>query len=135
MCTVPILPSLHQQNIELHSRSNRHNKNSHEYTSNSKMYSLKLNCFCNICLLICNVYIFWLFEGWNKTVYIVYAYFRKLETVLKDDKLKLKQMQMFQPIFTEEQKRELLEVHPWIQKGELPQALANSVCFKDFFLF
>uniref|UniRef100_A0A8C6Y4F7 Period circadian protein homolog 2 n=1 Tax=Naja naja TaxID=35670 RepID=A0A8C6Y4F7_NAJNA len=52
---------------------------------------------------------------------------RKLETVLKDDKLKLKQMQMFQPIFTEDQKRELLEVHPWIHKGELPQALANSV--------
>uniref|UniRef100_A0A8C6Y425 Period circadian protein homolog 2 n=1 Tax=Naja naja TaxID=35670 RepID=A0A8C6Y425_NAJNA len=57
---------------------------------------------------------------------------RKLETVLKDDKLKLKQMQMFQPIFTEDQKRELLEVHPWIHKGELPQALANSVCFRDF---
>ncbi|XP_026519693.1 period circadian protein homolog 2 isoform X3 [Notechis scutatus] len=53
---------------------------------------------------------------------------RKLETVLKDDKLKLKQMQMFQPIFTEDQKRELLEVHPWIHKGELPQALANSLC-------
>ncbi|KAL7990836.1 hypothetical protein Chor_014266 [Crotalus horridus] len=60
---------------------------------------------------------------------------RQLETVLKNDKLKLKQMQMFQPIFTEEQKRELLEVHPWIQKGELPQALANLVCFRDFFLF
>ncbi|XP_013908830.1 PREDICTED: period circadian protein homolog 2 isoform X2 [Thamnophis sirtalis] len=53
---------------------------------------------------------------------------RKLETVLRDDKLKLKQMQMFQPIFTEDQKRELLEVHPWIHKGELPQALANSLC-------
>ncbi|XP_039200597.1 period circadian protein homolog 2-like isoform X2 [Crotalus tigris] len=53
---------------------------------------------------------------------------RQLETVLKNDKLKLKQMQMFQPIFTEKQKRELLEVHPWIQKGELPQALANLVC-------
>ncbi|XP_070801420.1 period circadian protein homolog 2 [Pituophis catenifer annectens] len=53
---------------------------------------------------------------------------RKLETVLRDDKLKLKQMQMFQPVFTEDQKRELLEVHPWIHKGELPQALANSLC-------
>ncbi|XP_025028433.1 period circadian protein homolog 2 [Python bivittatus] len=51
---------------------------------------------------------------------------RNLETVLKDDRLKLKQMQMFQPVFTEEQKKELFEVHPWIQKGELPQALANS---------
>ncbi|XP_058044995.1 period circadian protein homolog 2 [Ahaetulla prasina] len=53
---------------------------------------------------------------------------RKLETVLRDDKLKLKQMQMFQPIFTDDQKRELFEVHPWIHKGELPQALANSLC-------
>ncbi|XP_053166982.1 period circadian protein homolog 2 isoform X2 [Hemicordylus capensis] len=51
---------------------------------------------------------------------------RDLEAVLKGDKLKLKQMQKFQPKFTEEQKRELLEVHPWIQKGEFPEAVANS---------
>ncbi|XP_044288776.1 period circadian protein homolog 2 isoform X1 [Varanus komodoensis] len=53
---------------------------------------------------------------------------RDLEAVLEEDKLKLKQMQKFQPKFTEEQKRELLEVHPWIQKGGLPEAVANSEC-------
>ncbi|XP_066476293.1 period circadian protein homolog 2 [Tiliqua scincoides] len=53
---------------------------------------------------------------------------RNLEAVLKEDKLKLKQMQQFQPKFTEEQKKELLEVHPWIQKGGLPGAVVNSEC-------
>ncbi|XP_067395029.1 period circadian protein homolog 2 isoform X2 [Emydura macquarii macquarii] len=53
---------------------------------------------------------------------------RTVEMVLKEDKQKLKQMQTFQPKFTEEQKRELIEVHPWIQKGGLPKAVANSEC-------
>ncbi|XP_038271231.1 period circadian protein homolog 2 isoform X2 [Dermochelys coriacea] len=53
---------------------------------------------------------------------------RNLEMVLKEDKQKLKQMQKFQPKFTEEQKRELIEIHPWIQKGGLPKAVANSEC-------
>ncbi|EMP33303.1 Period circadian protein like protein 2 [Chelonia mydas] len=53
---------------------------------------------------------------------------RNSEMVLKEDKQKLKQMQKFQPKFTEEQKRELIEVHPWIQKGGLPKAVANSEC-------
>uniref|UniRef100_A0A8C3LPZ1 Period circadian protein homolog 2 n=1 Tax=Chrysolophus pictus TaxID=9089 RepID=A0A8C3LPZ1_CHRPC len=52
---------------------------------------------------------------------------RDLETVLKEDKLKLKQMQKLQPKFTEDQKRELIEVHPWIQQGGLPKTVANSV--------
>nr|XP_056706138.1 period circadian protein homolog 2 [Euleptes europaea] len=53
---------------------------------------------------------------------------RNLETVLEEDKLKLKQMQKFQPKFTEAQKRELLEVHPWIQKGGLPPVVSNLDC-------
>ncbi|XP_077205078.1 period circadian protein homolog 2 [Paroedura picta] len=53
---------------------------------------------------------------------------RNLETVLEEDKLKLKQMQKFQPKFTEAQKKELLEVHPWIQKGGLPAAVSNLDC-------
>ncbi|XP_024077382.1 period circadian protein homolog 2 isoform X2 [Terrapene carolina triunguis] len=53
---------------------------------------------------------------------------RNVEMVLKEDKQKLKQMQKFQPKFTEEQKRELIEVHPWIQKTRLPKAVANSEC-------
>ncbi|XP_051482054.1 period circadian protein homolog 2 isoform X2 [Apus apus] len=53
---------------------------------------------------------------------------RDLETVLKEDKQKLKQMQKLQPKFTEEQKRELIEVHPWIQQGGLPKTVATSEC-------
>ncbi|KAL8187726.1 UNVERIFIED_CONTAM: Period circadian protein 2 [Gekko kuhli] len=53
---------------------------------------------------------------------------RNLESVLEEDKLKLKQMQKFQPKFTEAQKKELLEVHPWIQKGGLPAAVSNLDC-------
>ncbi|NWX90884.1 PER2 protein, partial [Nothoprocta pentlandii] len=53
---------------------------------------------------------------------------RDLETVLKEDKQKLKQMLKLQPKFTEEQKRELIEVHPWIQQGGLPKTVANSEC-------
>uniref|UniRef100_A0A8C0IGY7 Period circadian protein homolog 2 n=1 Tax=Bubo bubo TaxID=30461 RepID=A0A8C0IGY7_BUBBB len=55
---------------------------------------------------------------------------RDLETVLKEDKQKLKQMQKLQPKFTEEQKREIIEVHPWIQQGGLPKTVANSVSLK-----
>ena len=54
-----------------------------------------------------------------------------METVLKEDKQKLKQMQKLQPKFTEEQKRELIEVHPWIQQGGLPKTVANSVSLKQ----
>uniref|UniRef100_A0A8C3SQF6 Period circadian protein homolog 2 n=1 Tax=Chelydra serpentina TaxID=8475 RepID=A0A8C3SQF6_CHESE len=59
---------------------------------------------------------------------------RNVEMVLKEDKQKLKQMQKFQPKFTEEQKRELIEVHPWIQKGGLPKAVANSVSLNGLIL-
>ncbi|KAJ7324911.1 hypothetical protein JRQ81_017931 [Phrynocephalus forsythii] len=51
---------------------------------------------------------------------------RNVEAVLKEDRLKLKQMQKFQPSLTEDQKRELLDVHPWIQNGGLPEAVDNS---------
>ncbi|XP_014458372.1 period circadian protein homolog 2 isoform X1 [Alligator mississippiensis] len=53
---------------------------------------------------------------------------RNVEAVLKEDRQKLKQMQKFQPKFTEEQKKELIEVHPWIQKGGHPKAVSNSEC-------
>ncbi|XP_007669911.2 period circadian protein homolog 2 isoform X1 [Ornithorhynchus anatinus] len=53
---------------------------------------------------------------------------RNLEAVLKEDREKLKRMQKFQPKFTEEQKRELNEVHSWIQKGGLPKAVNVSEC-------
>uniref|UniRef100_A0A8C0GXT0 Period circadian protein homolog 2 n=1 Tax=Chelonoidis abingdonii TaxID=106734 RepID=A0A8C0GXT0_CHEAB len=59
---------------------------------------------------------------------------RNVEMVLKEDKQKLKQMQKFQPKFTEEQKRELIEVHPWIQKDRLPKAVTNSVSLNGLIL-
>ncbi|XP_039611534.1 period circadian protein homolog 2 [Polypterus senegalus] len=53
---------------------------------------------------------------------------REIDTVLKQDKEKLKQMQKSQPKFTEEQKKELVEVHPWIKKSGLPKAIDIKEC-------
>uniref|UniRef100_A0A250Y7J5 Period circadian protein homolog 2 n=1 Tax=Castor canadensis TaxID=51338 RepID=A0A250Y7J5_CASCN len=54
---------------------------------------------------------------------------RDLESVLKEDREKLKLLQKSQPQFTEDQRRELLEVHPWIQTGSLPAAIDVRECF------
>ncbi|KAL8177143.1 UNVERIFIED_CONTAM: hypothetical protein K2H54_042602 [Gekko kuhli] len=53
---------------------------------------------------------------------------RDLEKVLQEDREKLKQMQKRQPRFTEEQKKELAEVHSWVQKGSLPKAINLTAC-------
>ncbi|RXM30674.1 Period circadian protein-like 2 [Acipenser ruthenus] len=53
---------------------------------------------------------------------------RDFETVLKEDRDKLKQMQKAQPKFRTEQKSELVEVHPWMKKGVLPEALDVAEC-------
>ncbi|XP_039193950.1 period circadian protein homolog 1 isoform X3 [Crotalus tigris] len=53
---------------------------------------------------------------------------RDTETVLREDREKLKQLQKQQPRFTEEQKKELADVHPWIQKGVLPKAINVTAC-------
>ncbi|XP_051855393.1 period circadian protein homolog 2 isoform X2 [Antechinus flavipes] len=53
---------------------------------------------------------------------------RNLETVLKEDREKLKVMQKFQPKFADEQKRELHEVHTWMPRGGLPRALDLAAC-------
>ncbi|XP_060635930.2 period circadian protein homolog 1 isoform X2 [Anolis sagrei] len=53
---------------------------------------------------------------------------RDMEAVLKEDREKLKQMQKRQPRFTEEQKKELGEVHSWVQKGILPKAINVTAC-------
>ncbi|XP_074859899.1 period circadian protein homolog 2 [Carettochelys insculpta] len=73
---------------------------------------------------------FWLLmANTDDTVMMTYQIpSRNVEMVLQEDKQKLKQMQKFQPKFTEEQKKELIEVHSWIQKGGLPKAVANSEC-------
>lgn len=55
---------------------------------------------------------------------------RDMETVLREDREALRNMQKHQPRFTEEQKRELSQVHPWIRTGRLPRAINISVSQK-----
>nr|BAC98490.1 period 1 [Cynops pyrrhogaster] len=53
---------------------------------------------------------------------------RDMDKVLQKDREKLKQMHKYQPRFTEDQKRELAEVHPWMKKGTLPKAIDITAC-------
>ncbi|XP_013013054.2 period circadian protein homolog 2 isoform X2 [Cavia porcellus] len=53
---------------------------------------------------------------------------RDLESVLKEDREKLQLLQRSQPRFTEGQRRELREVHPWVQTGGLPAAIDVAEC-------
>ncbi|XP_036409605.1 period circadian protein homolog 2 isoform X2 [Megalops cyprinoides] len=53
---------------------------------------------------------------------------REVQKVLREDREKLQQMQKKQPRFTEEQKKELVEVHPWMRRGGLPQAIDVKAC-------
>uniref|UniRef100_A0A672S5B5 Period circadian protein homolog 1-like n=1 Tax=Sinocyclocheilus grahami TaxID=75366 RepID=A0A672S5B5_SINGR len=50
------------------------------------------------------------------------------ESVLKEDRDALKAVQKHQPHFTEEQKKELTQVHPWFQTGSLPKAINVTSC-------
>nr|XP_046185679.1 period circadian protein homolog 1b isoform X3 [Oncorhynchus gorbuscha] len=50
------------------------------------------------------------------------------ETVLRQDREALRAMHKHQPRFTEDQKRELSQVHPWIRTGRLPRAINISAC-------
>ncbi|XP_019904010.2 period circadian protein homolog 1 isoform X2 [Esox lucius] len=53
---------------------------------------------------------------------------RDRETVLREDRMVLRAVQKKQPHFTEEQKRELIQVHPWMGTGRLPQAIHCPTC-------
>ncbi|KAL0994142.1 hypothetical protein UPYG_G00118290 [Umbra pygmaea] len=53
---------------------------------------------------------------------------RDRETVLREDRMILRAVQKQQPRFTEEQKRELVQVHPWMGTGRLPQAIHSPTC-------
>lgn len=52
---------------------------------------------------------------------------RDTQRVLKEDRDKLVQLQKNQPRFSEQQKKELVEVHSWIKKGVLPEPIDNKV--------
>ncbi|XP_068136657.1 period circadian protein homolog 2-like isoform X2 [Hyperolius riggenbachi] len=58
---------------------------------------------------------------------------RDMDAVLREDRDRLKSMQKLQPRFTEDQRKELGEIHPWIQRGGLPWAeeVAGCVFCKD----
>lgn len=47
--------------------------------------------------------------------------------MLREDREKLRLLQKSQPGFSEEQKKELIEVHPWFKKGGLPKAIDIKV--------
>ncbi|XP_041850550.1 period circadian protein homolog 2-like [Melanotaenia boesemani] len=53
---------------------------------------------------------------------------RDIQRVLREDKERLRQMQKSQPHFTSEQRRELVEEHPWMRRGGLPAAINVKEC-------
>uniref|UniRef100_A0A1A8F9F7 Period circadian protein homolog 2 n=1 Tax=Nothobranchius korthausae TaxID=1143690 RepID=A0A1A8F9F7_9TELE len=53
---------------------------------------------------------------------------RDIQSVLREDSEKMRLLQQCQPRFSEEQKKELSEVHPWIKKGGLPKAIDVKGC-------
>ncbi|GCB74321.1 hypothetical protein scyTo_0003410 [Scyliorhinus torazame] len=57
---------------------------------------------------------------------------RDIETILKEDREKLKMMQRNQPKFTEDQKKELSEVFPWFKTNMLPKTIdiTELVCWE-----
>ena len=50
-----------------------------------------------------------------------------MQRVLRQDRDKLRQLQKSQPHFSQEQRRELMEVHPWLRRGCLPKAIDIKV--------
>lgn len=52
---------------------------------------------------------------------------RDIQKVLREDKEKLRQMQKSQPHFSSDQRRELVEEHPWMRRGGLPAAINVKV--------
>ncbi|KAK2914145.1 hypothetical protein Q8A67_002544 [Cirrhinus molitorella] len=64
----------------------------------------------------------------EKTMMTYQLPIRDRDTVLKEDRAALRAMQKQQPRFTEEQKSELSQVHPWIRTGRLPRAINISAC-------
>ncbi|XP_037831422.1 period circadian protein homolog 3 isoform X2 [Kryptolebias marmoratus] len=53
---------------------------------------------------------------------------RDQSEVLAEDREKLRVLQPLQPWFTQEQKEELAEVHPWIKRHTIPQEIDTQGC-------
>lgn len=62
---------------------------------------------------------------------------RDIQKVLREDKERLRQMQKSQPHFSSDQRRELVEEHPWMRRGGLPAAInvkvrtTHVLCFSN----
>uniref|UniRef100_A0A6Q2WV35 Period circadian protein homolog 2 n=1 Tax=Esox lucius TaxID=8010 RepID=A0A6Q2WV35_ESOLU len=56
------------------------------------------------------------------------AVYRDIQNVLRQDKERLRQMQKCQPHFSSVQRRELVEVHPWMKRGILPKTINVKEC-------
>uniref|UniRef100_A0A3Q3ABB5 Period circadian clock 1b n=1 Tax=Kryptolebias marmoratus TaxID=37003 RepID=A0A3Q3ABB5_KRYMA len=64
----------------------------------------------------------------NKVMMTYQLPVRDMETVLQKDREALRSLQKHQPRFTDDQKKELSQVHPWIRTGRLPRAINISGC-------
>ncbi|KAK9520502.1 hypothetical protein VZT92_020384 [Zoarces viviparus] len=53
---------------------------------------------------------------------------RDIQRVLREDKERLMQMHKSQPRFSSDQRRELVEEHPWMRRGGLPAAINVKEC-------
>ncbi|XP_015227961.1 PREDICTED: period circadian protein homolog 2-like isoform X3 [Cyprinodon variegatus] len=53
---------------------------------------------------------------------------RDIAIVLEEDNEKMRLLQQCQPYFSDDQRKELSEVHPWIQRGGLPKAIDVEGC-------
>uniref|UniRef100_A0A9J7ZJ44 Period circadian protein homolog 2 n=1 Tax=Cyprinus carpio carpio TaxID=630221 RepID=A0A9J7ZJ44_CYPCA len=56
---------------------------------------------------------------------------RDMEKVLGEDQECLRRMQKNQPRFSSEQRRELIDQHPWMRRGSLPNAINDKVEVED----
>lgn len=56
---------------------------------------------------------------------------RDQNEVLTEDREKLRVLQPLQPWFSQEQRQELAEVHPWIQQHTIPQEIDTQVGIFD----
>ncbi|XP_047662640.1 period circadian protein homolog 2-like [Tachysurus fulvidraco] len=53
---------------------------------------------------------------------------RDMDKVLREDRERLRQLQKNQPRLTSDQRRELIEQHPWMRRGGLPKAINVKDC-------
>lgn len=63
----------------------------------------------------------------SKLCPVFFPTLRDIQKVLREDKERLRQMQKNQPHFSSDQRRELMEEHPWMRRGGLPAEINVKV--------